>query len=353
MAAPKKSQLKVSKMAGLKDDMKKKYGPKSARMGSEKVELNVIPSGILAFDYATGIGGFPRGHATGVYGTRDIGKSVHAALAVANAQKLGLEAAWIAYETTFDPEWVEMFGVNVDDLLIVYPKNGEEAFQMLYRIVEAEAGIVVFDSIGSVLGESETGADSKARQGGQAGLISWGVKNVVPLAYHTNTAIIFINQARADMGARYAGATSQPGGYALEHMEAMIVHLKGGKNRFMEKVMGEDIEVGREIVAVFERNKLSQGSRRKALYGMYFAEHGGHTIGVDLVEDVLATGKRSGAIVQGGAYYTLPSGLKIHTKEKLAAHLYSNPDAVTEVRDAILASMDNKQTGPKLEVVNP
>lgn len=335
---------KASKLELLRDDIRKSYGERSARIGSEVHSVDVIPSGILAFDYATGIGGFPRGHATGIYGSRDIGKSVHAAMAVASAQKAGGLAAWIAYETTFDAKWVERFGVNTDDLLITYPTTGEEAFDQMYRIIDAEADICVFDSIGSILGESETGAGAKPRQGGQAGLITWGVKNCVPLAYRTNTALILLNQNRANMNARHAGVKQQPGGEALEHMEAMIVQLKPGKNRYTTKINGDDVEVGRDIVAHFQRNKLSEGGNRRAVYPMYFSTLGGNKIGVDVVEDVKNTAMRTGAITRAGATYDVITNLKtgettrVKGREGLAK-LFEDEAIVDVVRAAVLKEL--------------
>jgi recombination protein RecA len=335
---------KLKSMEALRDSLRKSYGERSARIGSEVVPVDVIPSGILAFDLATGIGGFPRGHATGIYGSRDIGKSVHAAMACANAQKAGGTAAWIAYETTFDAKWVRNFGVNTDELLITYPTTGEEAFDQMYRIVDAEVDICVFDSIGSVLGESETGAGAKPRQGGQAGLITWGVKNCVPLAYRTNTALILLNQNRANMNARIAGLKQQPGGEALEHMEAMIVQLKPGKNRYNVKIDGDDIEVGRDIVAHFQRNKLSEGGNRKAIYPMYFSTLGGHKIGVDVVEDVKNTAMRTGAITRAGAMYDVITDLNTGETVRVngragLAELFENEAVVDTVRAAVLKAL--------------
>lgn len=337
------SRANVKKLNALRDGFRKQYGDRAARIGSEPVKLDVIPSGILAFDLATGIGGFPRGHATGIYGSRDIGKSLHALMGVANAQKLGGTAGWVAYETTFDPKWAAKFGVNTDELLVTYPTTGEEAFDHMYQMIEAEVDMVVFDSLGSILGESEVGAGAKPRQGGQAGLITWGVKNCVPLAYRTNTALILLNQGRVNMKSQHGGK-QQPGGEALEHMEAMIVQLKPGKNRFMHGSKDDAVEVGRTIVAHFQRNKLSEGSYRKAIYPMYFSTLGGHQLGVDVVEDVKNTGMRTGAITRAGATYDVITNLKtgettrVKGKDGLAK-LFEDERVVQTVREAVLKDL--------------
>lgn len=346
--ANKAKPTKPVRMHGLGQELQKAYGPRAAVLGSEKPPLDVIPTGILALDYETGIGGIPRGHATGIFGHRDIGKSVLANRIVANAQNQKLDAVWLAVETSFDPTWAVKHGVDVDNLLVAFPKTGEEAFQMMYRCIEAEVGLVIFDSVGALLGESEIGTDAKARTGGQAGLITWGMKMCVPAAYHTNTAMVMLNQQRDDMNARYAGAVKQPGGRAIEHMEAMIVHLKVGGTPFKTKINGTDVEIGRPIIAHILRNKLSEGSGRKALYDMYYAETEDYPFGVDTVADVINTGMRSGVIKRAGAYYTLPDGVKVQGVKGVAAHIAEKPMVYDLVRAGIMDAMENAY-GPSLD----
>ncbi len=313
-------------------------------MGNEKPPLDVIPTGCLAIDYELGIGGIPRGHATGIFGHRDIGKSVLALNIVAQAQKQGLDCVWIAVETSFDAIWAAKHGVDVDNLLVVFPKTGEDAFQIMYRCIEAEVGLVVFDSVGALLGESEIGVDAKARTGGQAGLITWGMKMCVPAAFHSNTAMVMLNQQRDDMTARYAGAVKQPGGRTLEHMEAVIMHLKNGGTPFKTKISGSEIEIGKPIIAHIQRNKLSEGSGRKALYDMYYMdtshlESGGFPFGIDVVTDVINTGKRAGVIKQAGPYYTLPDGMKLQGAKAVAQHIAEKPLVYDLIRAGIMEAM--------------
>lgn len=340
LKASAKAASKPARMVQLGAELQKSYGPRAAVMGSEKPALDVIPTGCLALDYELGTGGIARGHATGIFGKRDIGKSVTALNIVANAQAQGLDVVWLAVETSFDAEWAEKHGVDTSALLVAFPKTGEEAFQMMYRCIEAEVGLVIFDSVGALLGESEIGVDAKARTGGQAGLITWGMKMCVPAAYHSNTALVFLNQQRDDMAARYAGAVKQPGGHTLEHMEATIIHLKAGGAPFKTKIRGSEVEIGKPIIAHIVRNKLSEGSSRKALYDMYYMETEDYPFGVDKISDIINTGKRAGVIKQAGSIYTLPDGMKCKGAKAVAQHLVDKPLVYDLIRAGIMEAME-------------
>lgn len=342
----KKPTAKLTRMQALGKELQKSYGARAAVMGSEKPPLDVISTGSLALDFELGTGGWPRGHASGVWGKRDIGKSVIALRAVANAQAQGLNCAWIAVEPTFDAEWAQMHGVDTDDLLVLFPKTGEDAFHMLYQCIDYEADMVVFDSIGALLGETEIGEEANARSGGQAALITWGMKMCVPAAYHANTALMMLNQQRADRNARYAGAMQQPGGEALEHLEAIIMHLKAGGTAFKIKQRGQDVEIGKPVLAHIQRNKLSQGSSRKATYDMYYMETENYPFGIDLVADAINTGKRTGVIGTAGAYFDLPlpngETKRVQGALAVAQSMADDPTIYDEVRKQVLAVMAEK-----------
>jgi recombination protein RecA len=353
LAKPKRSLAASSPLDDLITKVNKKYGKDTGSKGNLQRPLHSIPTGILDLDLALGTGGWGRGFCHGVYGPRDIGKTNIIGLnAIREAQQMGLTAALIAYEPGFDPEWAVKHGVDIDKLLIVRPTTGEEAFALLYDLVSSGVvDITVFDSIGSILSEGEIDEDGKMKVGGQAGLITWGVKRVAPIAYRNESTILFLNQIRDNMGSRQPGAVQQPGGHALEHMEASIVRLRPGKGRYTLKINGDDVLIGREIIAVVERNKLSQGSNKKASFDFYQMETEEYPFGIDRNRDIINTAKRTGVIRQRGSMYDLPDGTTHKGFDKVSDHIEANPEVIGVIRDGVMRAMIENNTTTVLEAV--
>jgi len=353
--AKKLKKSSSTQIDALVDQFNKKYGKHAGSKGNLQRPLKSIPTGILALDFALGTGGWVRGYCHGVYGPRDIGKSSIIGLnAIREAQQMGLTCAIVAVEPGFDAAWAEKHGVDTSQLLIVRPETGEEAFAMLHEIVSSGAvDMVIFDSIGALLSESEIDEDGKMKVGGQAGLITWGVKRIAPIAYRNECTVIYLNQIRDKMAAKQAGSVQQPGGHAIEHTEATIVRLRPGqfKNRYTIKVSGDDILIGRELLALVERNKLSEGSGHKAVFDFYQMETEDYPFGVDHVSDVLNTGKRTGVIKARGAWLDLPDGSSHNGFKAAGIYLAEHPEAVGLIRDGVLTVMLQSNSKTTLEVV--
>jgi recombination protein RecA len=345
----------------LVSQMQRSFGQTAVKKGGLQRALRSIPTGSLALDYELGTGGWPMGYLTGVFGPRDIGKSSMIGFnAIKQAMKMGMNCAWIAAGENAGDEnweaWARQNDVDVDELLLAWPETGEEAFEMLHKF--AKSGVVdliIFDSIGAILGEGEMKDDGKARQGGQASLITWGVKRVAPVAFKNEVAVILLNQVRHNMSAGHKGVVyKQPGGEGLEHMEAVIVQLKRGKERFTVKDNGTDVQVGNEIVADIRRNKLAEGTGRRAVFNYFYAETEEYPFGIDTDADTLNTAVRCGVIEKAGSYYKLPDNTSHQGVAKAGEHLRANPALMEQVREAVLARMLERNANPKavLEVVN-
>lgn len=332
------------KIAALAAGFSKKYGHKSASIGSERVKLNVIPTGSLALDYMLGTGGWPLGHPIEVFGPPDIGKSSVIGLnAFRNAQKLGMGCALIALEPGFDPVWAERNGVDTDKLIILRPDNGEEAFDMLFDLVaEPLIDLIVFDSIGAVVTASELAQDEiKSKVGGQSKLITDGVKRILIPAWKNEKCVIFINQVRDKIGSPVQGAYESPGGHALKHSAAVRVQLKG--KEIKERLDGNEVVVGRTITALAIRNKLCEGSKKRAEFDYYMLENDNHPLGVDIGKDVIASGIRTRVIEKAGAWFrhpSFPEG-RLNGKDAVTEFLLANEDALQQVRDGVLDFMLN------------
>lgn len=335
--------------------MQRSFGLKSAQKGGLQKQLKAIPTGSLALDYELGTGGWPIGYLSGIFGPRDIGKSSLIGFnAVKNAQSMGLNCAWIAVEAVGDENWETWAvknGVNVDDLLITWPTTGEEAFEMLHMMLRSDAvDLIIFDSIGALLSEVELREDGKPRQGGQAGLISWGVKAAAPLAFRNNVAVLLFNQVRHDMRPGIRGLVyKQPGGEALEHSESIIVQLKRGATRYTVKMEGTEVTVGNEMVAVIQRNKMSEGTGKKAVFDYFHMETDQYPFGIDVENDIINTAMRAGIIKRAGSYYTLPNGERFQGRKPVGEYLAEHPEVMTEVREGVLTAMLDRRARKVVE----
>lgn len=343
--------------------LERKYGLKSGSTGDEKFKLNVVPTGSLALDYALGTGGWPLGHPVEVFGPPDIGKSsVIGFNAIRSAQKMGLFCGIIALEPGFDGDWAIKNGVDPELLVVARPNNGEEAFEMMYEWVADDiVDFIVFDSIGAVITASELAQDEmKSKVGGQSKLITDGVKRALVPCWKNNKGIILLNQVRDDMKSRIPGQVESPGGHALKHTCAIRVQLKPSGPAFKAKVDGEDIVIGRTMVAIIKRNKLSEGSNRRAEFDYYQMETDSNMVGIDVGKDVIATGIRTRVIEKAGAWFrhdTFPGDKKqLQGKDAVNEFLLNNNAALETIRQEVFAVMLKKQqeaknTRPSLEVV--
>lgn len=330
-----RKSAQAEKMAA---QFQKRYGAKSAGLGSERHKLNVIPTGIPSLDEALGIGGWPLGYCVEVYGHPDVGKSsVIAFNAIREAQQMGKLCALIAVEPGFDPDWAARQGVNPDELLIARPSTGEEAFSMLYDCVAGGADFVVFDSIGALLRESETQPDGKMAQGGQAGLISWGAKRVLNPIWMSNVCVMFLNQQRDDMNSRISGLVEAPGGWALKHSCSIRVWIRNTGKPIKEKINGVEVVVARDITATVKRNKHTQGSAQSTTFTFQQQDTDTHKVGVHVGPDLVATAKRLG-IMQGSGWLSHPlfPGGKLQGVAAVSRFLDEHPAALKEIRAQIV-----------------
>ena len=337
--------------------MEKKYGHKSAAIGSDDAKYNVIPTGVLALDYALGTGGWPLGQIIEVYGPPDIGKtSVLGYSAYVEAQKLGLVCGLVALEPNFDKAWAAKNGVDVDSLIIGRPDDGDDSFHMLYDwVTGSTVDFIIFDSIGQVLRASEVDEKGKASVGGASALISWGIKRCVMPAWKRNKTVILINQVRDDMDSPIAGMVEAPGGWAKKHASAIRVYMRPGRERFTIKEndgnTNYDLTIGQEIVCKVMRNKLTEGTNARASFNYFQKEVDGQPFGIDRVTDVLRTAMRTGVISRAGAYYhhhTFPElgkekEHKLYGKEAVATFFDENPKAVEVIRHEVLTVMIAKE----------
>lgn len=325
--------------------LEKKFGHKTGSVGSENFQLNVVPTGSLALDYALGTGGWPLGHPIEVWGAPDIGKSsVIGFNAIKNAQDMGMLCGIIASEPGFDKDWAYKNGVDPDTVVIARPDNGETAFEILHDWTRDDVvDFIVFDSIGAIQSEVEQEEGAKSRVGGPSKLITEGVKRILMPTWKHSKGLIFLNQQRDDMKARIPGLKTSPGGNAVHHSAAIRVHLKSSGSPFKTKVGGDEVVVGRTLVAVIERNKLAEGSKKRAEFDFYQMDSDESAVGIDVAKDVVATAIRTGVIEKAGAYYRHPKfptdKHQIQSKDATYEYLLGHDSVVKQIRKEVINVM--------------
>lgn len=338
----------ASKAKTVANRLEKKYGHKTGAVGSDDFQMTVVPTGSLALDYALGTGGWPLGHPVEVFGAPDIGKSsVIGFQAIKNAQAMGLLCGIIALEPGFDPEWAYKNGVDPETVVIARPDNGEIAFQILHDWVrENDVDFVVFDSIGAIMSQIEQEDGAKSRVGGQSKLITDGVKRILMPTWKHNKGVIFLNQQRDDMNARMPGMKTSPGGNAVHHSAAIRVWLKQAGAPFKSTIGNEEFVVGKTMVASIERNKLSEGSKRRAEFDFYQANSDESVVGIDQGKDIVSTAIRTGVIQKAGAYYrhdSFPADKngtrQLQGKDSVYDLLSDSNKAVETIRKEVITQM--------------
>lgn len=193
----------------------------------EKVECDVIPTGIEKFDSIIGIGGFPRGRITEIYGLEGSGKTTFCLHAIAQANKMGMKAGIIDTEHAIDIHRAETIGIERSKVILAQPKNGEEALQIAeMMIISGEIAIVVIDSVAALTPKNEIDKDfGDAPMGSQARLMGQGMRKLVAINGRNNVALIFTNQLRAKLGGFFPSDTTT-GGNALKYYSSLRIQLK-------------------------------------------------------------------------------------------------------------------------------
>lgn len=329
----------------------KKYGNKAGDTGASDYDLGVTSTGVLALDFATGIGGWPEGHPVMVFGPPDIGKSSSLGLAaVREAQKAGKLCGIIALEPSFDKVWAAKHGVIPELVVIARPNTGEEAFEILIEWVNDDIiDFILFDSLGAIVGEGERKEDAKAKVGGSSKIITEGTKRILMPCWKNRKTVLFLNQIRDDIKSRIPGMVKPPGGHGQEHISSIIIQLKPGKDQYKKVIDGEEVLIGRTVVAVIKRNKLAQGTNQRAQFDFYQKEVEGFPFGIDTAADVIATGMTTGVIRLDGSWYkheAFPGG-KAQGKGGVAELIKAEPKLVDVVRKGVLMKMFEVQAAAR------
>ena len=325
----------------------KEFGSDNVRIASETMKVEASSSGIPSLDYALGIGGYPRGGITMIFGPESVGKSVMAYLAVAESQKSGEYAAYVDLEGSFDPEFAKHFGVDIDRLIVTTPESAEDTAKHAVHFAQEDAlGIVVVDSIGAMASERELDEDGKKQAYGQSGIITQMVKQLLPRIAKTKQTFLLLNQVRDTANRQGLPIVHAPGGHALHHACAVIIQVKKGTSAGIKKasVPGETdpVEIGFRPVATIAKSKVSP-PKRNAEWDLYHTKTDNNDVGVDIVESTVGVALRMGLVKQRGSWYDLWDE-SYQGRNALVDFLKQDPNHIDKLREEMFKDVSIELT---------
>ncbi len=267
--------------------------------GRAQAPVQVIPSGSLGLDLALGIGGYPRGRVIEIYGPEASGKTTLALHAIAEAQKMGGIALFIDAEHALDMQYARKLGVNIDDLLIHQPDNGEQALEIADTMVRSNAvDIIVVDSVAALTPRAEIeGEMGDSHVGLQARLMSQALRKLTANVAKSRTLFVFINQIRMKIGVMFGSPETTTGGNALKFYASMRMDIR----RIATIKQGEVVTGSRSRVKVV-KNKLSPPFREAEFDIVY-------GVGIGRLGELVDLGVRAGAVEKTGAWFSMGSEL--------------------------------------------
>ena len=289
--------------------------------------IDVIPSGSILLDEALGVGGYPRGRIIEMYGPESSGKTTLALHAVAEAQKMGGIAAFIDAEHALDPVYAKNLGVDIDNLWVSQPDNGEQALEITENLVRSGAvDIIVVDSVAALTPQKEIEGDmGDAMMGLQARLMSQALRKLTAIVGKSKCMIIFINQIRMKIGIMFGNPETTTGGNALKFYSSVRLEI-----RRIESIegKGEEDAVGNRVRVKVVKNKVAPPFRKVEL-DIYFGK------GISATASLLDSAVKHGIIDKRGAWYTRGEEKVGQGKENAINFLNENPDYAKQVEAQI------------------
>jgi recombination protein RecA len=322
-------------IATIVEEIKEKFGEGVImKLGDvKKVDVESIPTGAISLDIALGIGGIPRGRVVEVYGPESSGKTTLTLHIIANAQKAGGTAAFIDAEHALDPEYARRIGVNINDLLISQPDNGEQALDIVETLVNSgEISIIVIDSVAALVPKAEIeGEMGDQHMGRQARLMSQALRKLTAIVAKSNCTVIFINQIRMKIGIVFGNPETTTGGNALKFYSSVRIEVR----RSAQIKKGEEI-VGNRTKVKIVKNKVAPPFKTTEFDIMY-------NEGISASGDVLDTGVKYEVVEKKGNSFSFGEVKLGVGREVAKATLKADPKLMKEISKNIYEKLKEKE----------
>ena len=288
--------------------------------------LDVISTGSISLDIATGVGGYPKGRIIEIYGPESSGKTTLTLHAIAEAQKKGGQAAFIDAEHALDPVYARNLGVNVDDLLVSQPDTGEQALEICEILARSGAlDIIVIDSVAALVPKAEIqGEMGDSHVGLQARLMSQALRKIAGAVNKSNTCVIFINQLREKIGIMFGNPETTTGGRALKFYASMRLDV-----RRVETIKKGEEMLGNRTRVKIVKNKVAPPFKKSEFDIMYGT-------GISLSGDILDTAVELGMIDKAGSWYSYNGERIGQGRENVKLYLEDHKDVLEEIRIKVM-----------------
>ena len=324
-------------LAAVLKEINKQYGNGSVMLLGESptMDIEVIPSGSLTLDLALGIGGYPRGRIVEIYGPESCGKTTLAIHAVAEAQKMGLRAAYIDAENAFDREYASNLGVDVNQLLFAQPDCGEDCLDIATKLISSgKIGICVIDSVAALIPKAELEGDmGDVRVGLQARLMSQALRKMVGVIKKSNCCCIFINQLRDKIGVLFGNPETTTGGNALKFYASIRLDVR----------KSTQIKDGDEVTANLTRVKVVKNKCappfRKAEFEIEYGK------GINKFNEIIDQAINFDIIHKSGSWFYYENTQIAQGKNNVISILKDNPELLEEIEQQVKNKIINKDQG--------
>ena len=326
---------KLKALQAAMDKIEKNFGKGSImKLGDDSIqEIEVIPTGSIGLNVALGVGGYPRGRVIEIYGPESSGKTTLAIHAIAEAQKAGGIAAIIDAEHAFDRFYAQKLGVDVNNLLIAQPDNGEQALEIADQLISSAAvDLVIVDSVAALTPKAEIEGDmGENKVGLQARLMSQALRKLTATISKTNTCCIFINQLREKIGVMFGNPETTTGGNALKFYASVRLDIrKAGPLKDGDEVVGSQTRV--KIV----KNKVAPPFR-KAEFDIMFGE------GISRTGEIVDLGVEYGIVKKSGSWFSYGETKLAQGRDATKQLIADNPELAEELEAKIMEAMKKKE----------
>src|SRR5437764_6904964 len=309
------------------------------RLGSRDilVPVSVIPSGCLSIDAALGVGGFPRGRVIEIYGPESGGKTTMTLHVIAEAQKRGGQAAFIDAEHALDPVYARKLGVDVDNLLVSQPDNGEQALEIAETLIRSGGvDIVVVDSVAALVPKAELEGDMGDPQMGlQARLMSQALRELTGIVSKSGTCLIFINQIREKIGVMFGNPETTTGGRALKFYSSVRVDI-----RRIQALKEGDVVVGSRTKIKVVKNKTA-APFREAEFDIMYGE------GISKLGDMIDLAANNNIVEKSGSWYSYNGERIGQGRENAKLYLKENKDIAAKIEAEVRKTLGLTAGGEK------